>query len=196
MTKQKLATLFKPQTKRDRASVAYIGNDGSVVVLFERDSPLGRQRYAHVAIGALTLALRGTTRSTSLATELSRIVIHDVGLLAVACTSGKPVHIDIYPDNSSENSRARGIKIQSLYIRVEGIGWFTVNEVPGVISGAFCLQGPGVSDIIGRTVDPMNAETLRANKGWLWSDVRILRFDDSQTEVTTQEDATSATTLQ
>lgn len=177
-TKRNLSALFKPASKRDTATHAYIGNDGSLVVVFQRHTDLGSQYYVHVAIRAFEMSLRGTWRSTSLATEVTRIYVRDVGLLSVLCATGKPVSLEIWPDNGSTNTRERGLSVQTIEFHVHGLGKFSVNNLPGVMCSAFDLHNTG---------DTINAQSLREDRR-TWRDYAILQFDD--VEDTTLEHTT------
>lgn len=165
-----------PERKGDTLRCAYLGQDGSIVATFERHTKLGRQEYAQVHTRAVTIALYGTDNAVSLA-SLSRIVFHEPGLLAIPLATGKPVRVDIYMDNSSENARAAGIKVESLYISVPGIGSIVASNTR-VSSGGFTIQGPIANGPFDGNMAVLDATSLRNHREHWCDDVRIIRFDD------------------
>jgi hypothetical protein len=169
--------VFTPAKKGDRLGAAYLGQDGSIVATFERTSELGtREEYAQVHTRAVTIALYGSDNAVSLA-GLSRIVFYEPGLLAIPLATGQPVRVDIYMDNSSETAKAAGIKVESLYISVPGMGAIVASNTR-ISSGGFTIQGPIANGTFDGNVAAMSATTLRSDRARWCDNVRILRFDD------------------
>jgi hypothetical protein len=176
-TQTKRCNVFTPENRKtDSVRCAYLGQDGSIVVLFERRTRLGTQRYARIAIKAVSISLRSTHNSTSLQTELARVVIHDTGILSFPLAAGKPVHVDIYPNNGSEGTRAKGYTVQSLYISA-GREAMCVSTIDGLYSGGFTIQTQRES--IG-LIPAMNAETLRQYRDRWDGDTTVISFDDAE----------------
>lgn len=173
--------LFKPLKKTDRARCAYLGPDGSCVVLFERTTPLGRQEYVKATTKVANLTIRQEQPSRE--RVLRRIVLHEsaLGLLSIPLATGKPVRIEVWPDNGSENTRAKGFVNQTLVVEVPGLGRFQTNEIPYLVGSGFTLQGEGFDSSLGAT-EAQTAESLRqinANGGyWGYDHCAIVAFDD------------------
>lgn len=176
--------VFTPQQKGDSLRCVYVGNDGSIVTLFERRSSLGTQEYAQVATKAVTVALYGTDNAVSLA-SLSRIVVHEPGLLAIPFAAGKGVRVDIYMDNSSETAKKAGIKVESLYISVPGMGSIVASNTR-VSSGGFTIQGPIANGDFEKNIGAVNAAMLRSHREYWCDTIRILRFEDAEQDAATE----------
>jgi hypothetical protein len=172
--------LFKPTKKTDTARCAYIGPDGSCVVLFERHTPLGTQEYVKATTKVANLTVRQEHwPSRPEGCVVHRIVLHEsaLGLLAIPLATGKPVRIEVWPNNSSENTRTKGFTNQTLVVEVPGLGRFSTNEIPGLIGSGFTLQGPGFGDWI----DPQTADRVREwyrNGEWGYNHAPFVAFDD------------------
>lgn len=174
--------LFKPLKKTDSPRCAYLGPDGSCIVLFERNTPLGRQEYvkATTKVANLTIRQEQTGKGQPV---LHRIVLHDsaLGLLAIPLATGKRVRIEVWPNNSSDNTRAKGYVNQTIVVEVPGLGRFQCSEIPGLVGSGFTLQGPGFDSTLGAT-EVQTAESLRktnANGGyWGYDHCAIVEFDD------------------
>jgi|OpeIllAssembly_1097287.scaffolds.fasta_scaffold00023_29 hypothetical protein len=168
--------LFRPLKKTDRARCAYLGLDGSCLVVFERRTSLGTQEYvkATTKLANVTVRQEQTGKNQP---AVRRIVIHEsaLGLLSIPLATGKPVRIEVWPNNSSDNTREKGYVNRCLVVEVPGLGRFSASEIPGLVGNGFTLQGPGFESDIEQT-----AEQVRewSRSGFGYNDAKIVAFDD------------------
>lgn len=168
----KTKVLTPRNRKTDSLQCVYIGPDASLIAIFERQTELARQRYAQVAtkVPGLSVGLNGTTNSVS----LRRIVIHDTALIAVPAAAGTRVHVDAWPDNHSENTRARGLTVCTLSVDVKGLGYFRVHDVAGLISCGFAVQTADSNP----TMPRYDADYIRQHRTE-YNDYTVLYFEDN-----------------
>ncbi len=178
--------IFQPLKKDDRMRCAYLGPDASCVVIYERETPLGRQEYAQIAtrLPGVTVASY-SNRSFQSNGKVSRIVLHDAGILAVPMALGRRIRIDVYEHNSSENLKSIGRTAQTLSIDVAGIGHYSISEIPSLMSGGFTIQSTDSDSSFARDVEPQTAEHLREQCREYWDltrQTRVMRFEDPDAE--------------
>jgi hypothetical protein len=115
--------------------------------------------------------------------SLRRIVLHEPGIIAVplAAAAGRRIHIDVWYNNSSENTKRLGFRVETLSIQIAGLGHYSVSHIVNVSSGGFDLQWMGStgfdSDIPQQTAADLRK--LYAEKRYDDTE-KILRFEDHE----------------
>lgn len=187
-TKARKFNVFQPIKKTDRVRAAYLGLDGSCIVTFERRTPLGTQEYLKATTQVRNLHVSDYS-NYSLGSDESRpkqvvhrIVLMDsaLGLLTIPLATGKTVRLEVWPNNGSENTKAKGYVNQTLVVEVPGLGRFSASEIPGLIGNGFTIQGPNI-DGWGTPPEPVTADTVRriiAEGRWGLDRASVLASED------------------
>ena len=140
--------VFRTARKDDRRRCAYLGPDGSVVVLFERTELGQRLEYAKVALFANVRVSWHNFASPVAAGALARVVLHEYGGLgavvaAVSAAGTKALRIEAWFNNSTDKTREQGLTMETLSFDSPTFGNFSLSQIDGMTSGGFALQGPG-----------------------------------------------------
>jgi len=178
--------VFKVEKKGDQRRAAYLGPDGSVVVIFETSVHGQTVSYAKIAQLDTWVSIHNAASVERSEEEknlpghgwLSRIVFHDYQgmatlMAAVELNKGQRVHVSVWFDNGTGHTREKGMICESVSFQINGWGdSLGLHGIESLIGGGFTLQGKGSKSRYPSTMPVQTWESVSASE--TYGDTRII----------------------